>query len=326
MKRREFIGLVGGVAAAWPLAARAQTPKMPVVGHLSINSAIGNPQQEVAFRQGLKEGGFVEGQNVAIESRWAEGQYDRLPALATDLVRRQVAVIFVGGDPSIAAAKAATATIPIVFETAGDPVQLGFVANFNRPGSNLTGVSMYNAELGSKRLELLLAMVPKATAIAYLMNPAGTSPEQQLRDMQAAAHALGRSLLVLKAASPSEIDAAFAALAQQRPDALVVAPDGYLSARREQIVPLVAQLGIASIHSPRVWVVSGALMSYGTDTDDSYRQAGVYVSRILKGEKPADLPVVQPTKFELVINLKTAKTLGLEVPPNLLALADEVIE
>jgi putative ABC transport system substrate-binding protein len=304
VKRRDFITLLGGAAAAWPLAARAQQAgAMPLVGFLNAGSRGGLPEFVAAFHQGLKEGGFVEGQNVAIEYRWADGRNDRLPALAADLVRRQVAVI-----------------------TPGDPVTQGFVTSLNRPGGNVTGISFFNATLGSKRLELLHQMVPKAATIAFLMNPTVPTRQVDLQATQAAAQALALKLRVLEAANESEIDVAFAALAQEKPDALIVNPDPYMTSRREQIVALLARLSMPSMHSPRDWVVSGALMSYATNVVDSYRQAGVYAGRILKGEMPGDLPVMQPTRFELVINLKTAKALGLEVPDRLLALADEVIE
>jgi putative tryptophan/tyrosine transport system substrate-binding protein len=326
VRRREFVTLLGGAAAAWPLAARAQqADRIPVVGFLNAASREGIPEFVAAFRQGLKEIGFVDGQNVTIEYHWAEGRNDRLPALAADLVRRQVAVI-VANSPGVLPAKAETATIPIVFLSPGDPVAQGFVTSLNRPGGNVTGVSFFNTTLGSKRLELLHQMVPRAATIAFLVNPSFPTAEIDLQDTQAAARTLALRLLVLHAASESEIETVFASLAQQKPDALIVNPDPYLTSRRHQIVPLLARLSMPSAHSPRDWVVSGALMSYGTNTVDAYRQAGVYAGRILKGEKPGDLPVTQPTKFELVINLKTAKALGLEVPDRLLALADEVIE
>jgi putative tryptophan/tyrosine transport system substrate-binding protein len=325
MKRREFIMLIGGVAA-WPVAARAQQAgAMPLVGFLNAGSRGGLPEFVAAFHQGLKEGGFVEGQNVAIEYRWADGRNDRLPALAADLVRRQVAVI-VSNFPGVLPAKAATTTIPIVFLTPGDPVTQGFVASLNRPGGNVTGISFFNATLGSKRLELLHQMVPKAGTIAFLMNPSVPTRQVDLQATQAAAQTLAVKLRVLEATNESEINAAFATLAQEKPDALIVNPDPYMTSRREQIVALLARLSMPSMHSPRDWVVSGALMSYATNVVDSYRQAGVYAGRILKGEKPGDLPVMQPTRFELVINLKTAKALGLQIPDKLLALADEVIE
>jgi putative tryptophan/tyrosine transport system substrate-binding protein len=262
---------------------------------------------------------------VAIEYRWADGRNDRLPELAADLVRRQVTVI-VSNFPGVLPAKAATDTIPIVFLTPGDPVTQGFVTSLNRPGGNVTGISFFNATLGSKRLELLHQMVPKAATIAFLMNPNVPTRQVDLQATQAAARTLALKLRVLEASNEREIDAAFAALAQEKPDALIVNPDPYMTSRREQIIALVARLSMPSMHSPRDWVVSGALMSYATNVVDTYRQAGVYAGRILKGEKPGDLPVMQPTRFELVINLKTAKALGLEVPDKLLALADEVIE
>ena len=324
MRRRHFITLLGS-AATWPLGVFAQQAAMPVVGFLNAGSSRGLPEFVAAFNLGLKESGFVEGQNVAIEYRWADGRNDQLPVLAADLVRRQVAVI-VSNFPGVLPAKAATATIPIVFLTPGDPVAQGFVSSLNRPDGNLTGISFLNATLGSKRLELLHQMVPKASTIAFLMNPSVPTRHVDLQATQAAAQTLALKLRVLEAINESEIDAAFAMLAQERPDALIVNPDPYMTSRREQIMALVARLSIPSMHSPRDWVLSGALMSYATNVVDSYRQAGVYAGRILKGEKPADLPVMQPTRFELVINLKTAKVLGLEVPDRLLALADEVIE
>jgi putative tryptophan/tyrosine transport system substrate-binding protein len=324
--RRAFITLLGGPVAAWPLLAQAQQAGgMPLVGFLNAGSSSGLSEFVAAFHQGLKEAGFVDGQNVAIEYRWADGRNDRLPELAVDLARHQVAVI-VSNFPGVLPAKAATATIPIVFLTPGDPVTQGFVTSLNRPGGQVTGISFFNATLGSKRLELLHQMVPNAATIAFLLNPNVPTRQVDLRATQAAAQALALKLRVLEAATESEIDVAFAALAQEKPDALIVNPDPYMTSRREQIVALLARLSIPSMHSPRDWVVSGALMSYATNVVDSYRQAGVYAGRILKGEKPGDLPVMQPTRFELVINLKTAKALGLEVPDRLLALADEVIE
>jgi putative tryptophan/tyrosine transport system substrate-binding protein len=325
MKRREFITLLGGAVAAWPLAAHAQQPAMPVIGFLNIGTRDGFQPFVAGFHQGLKEVGFVEGQNVAIEYRWAEGQNDRLPAMAADLARRRVAVIVANG-AAVFPAKAATPTIPIVFLTPGDPVGLGIVTSVNRPGGNVTGVSFFNTTLGSKRLELLREMVPKAATVAFLVNPNGPTTEVDLHSTQAAGRTLGLQVRVLRASTNGEIDQAFAALAQQQPDALIVNPDAYFTGRRQQIVDHVARLSVPSAHSPRDWAVSGALMSYGTNTTDSWRHAGVYAGRILKGEKPADLPVMQPTRFELVLNLKTAKTLSLEVPAKLLALADEVIE
>jgi putative tryptophan/tyrosine transport system substrate-binding protein len=324
MKRRNFM-VVLAAAAAWPGLARAQQPALPVVGYLNIASSGGNTQFVAAFRQGLKDAGFIEGQNVAIDFRFAEGRIERMPAMAAELVGRPVRVIVTdtAGTP---VARAATSTIPIVFLTPGDPVRAGFVASFNRPGGNVTGVSFVNATVGSKRLELLRELVPGARTIALLMNPTFSTAELDLQDMRAAAQTMGLRVIVQRASNDSEIDAAFTSFAHERPDALLVLPDSYLTARRAQIVALEARLAIPAMHSPRDWVVSGGLVSYGSNTSNSYRQGGVYAGRILKGEKPADLPVVQPTKFELVINLKTAKALGLEVPPTLLALADEVIE
>jgi putative ABC transport system substrate-binding protein len=326
MRRREFVSLLGAGAAGWPILARAQQADgMPLVGFLNAGSSSGLLEFVAAFRHGLKEGGFVEGQNVAIEYRWADGRNDQLPALAAELVYRQVAVI-VSNFPGVLPAKAATSTIPIIFLTPGDPVAQGFVSSLNRPGGNVTGVSFFNATLGSKRLELLHQMVPKAATIAFLVNPSIPTREVDLQATQAAAQAFALKLRVLEAGNEKEIDAAFAALAQEKPDALIVNPDPYMTSRREQIVALLTRLSMPSIHSPRDWVLSGALMSYATNVVDSYRQAGVYAARILKGEKPGDLPVMQPTRFELVINLKTAKVLGLAIPDRLLALADEVIE
>jgi putative ABC transport system substrate-binding protein len=326
VRRRDFITLLGGAAASvtLPHAARAQQ-SMPVVGYLNIASSSGNAQFVAAFRQGLKDAGFVEGHDVAIEFRFAEGRIERMPAMAAELVGKPVRVIVTdtAGTP---VAKAATSTIPIVFLTPGDPVRAGFVASFSRPAGNVTGVSFVNATIGSKRLELLRELVPGARTIALLMNPAFSTAELDLEDMQAAVQTMGLRVIVQRASNDSEIDAAFASFAQQRPDALLVLPDSYLTARRAYIVALEARHAIPAMHSPRDWVVSGGLVSYGSNTSNSYRQGGVYAGRILKGETPADLPVVQPTKFELVINLKTARALGLEVPDKLLARADEVIE
>jgi putative ABC transport system substrate-binding protein len=326
MKRRDFITLLGGAAAMLPLAGQGQQARMPVIGFIDNTSADGRASYIATFRQGLKEAGFVEGQNIGIEFRWAEGQNDRLPEFAAELVRLPVAVI-VTNTNGIIPAKAATTTIPIVFVTGGDPVRSGFVASLNRPGGNVTGISQLNSTLGSKRLELLQELIPKATTIAFLINPSNaTHSEIDLPDMQAAAKVLGLQLIILRATNKQEIDAAFAALAQQRHDGLIVAPDPYFTSQRAQILPLVARQPAPAIYSPRDWVVAGGLMSYGTNTGDAYRQAGVYTGRILKGAKPADLPIVQPTKYEMVINLKTAKTLDLKIPDKVLALADEVIE
>jgi putative tryptophan/tyrosine transport system substrate-binding protein len=326
MRRREFITLIGG-AAAWPLAARAQQPAMPVVGFLSSRSPNESASAVAAFRQGLTEAGYVEGQNVDIAFRWAEGQYDRLPALAADLARRQAAVIFAtGGNPPAFAAKAATATIPIVFITGSDPVEVGLVASLNRPGSNVTGVSLFTSLLVAKRLELLRELVPTATILAFLVNPNNSNAQPDTRVAHAAAARFGQQLAVLSARTENDIDAAFAILVQRRASALLVNTDSFFLTRRNQIAAQAARHVVPTIHDLREYTAAGGLVSYGTNLADAYRQGGTYVGRILKGEKPHSLPVVQPTKFDLVINLKTAKALGLDVPPMLLARADEVIE
>jgi putative ABC transport system substrate-binding protein len=324
MNRREVISLLGG-AAAWPLTARAQQPARPVVGFLSSVSPAPYTHFVAAFRQGLGETGFIEGRNVAIEYRWAENQHDRLPVLAVDLVRRQAAVIVVNS-PSTAAAKAATTTIPIVFITGGDAVQLGFVATLNRPERNVTGVSFLVTTLGAKRLELLRELMPMGTVVGFLVDPTNPSAEAETRDMQAAADALGRKLLVVKTSSESEVETAFASLARQRVDAVIVAAEAFFLNRREHLVAVAARHAIPTMYHLREIAAAGGLMSYGTSIREAYRQAGIYTGRILNGARPADLPVIQSTKFELIINLKTAKSLGLDVPAKLLALADEVIE
>jgi putative tryptophan/tyrosine transport system substrate-binding protein len=330
MRRREFITLLGGTAAssvAWPLAARAQQPTTPMIGVLNAGSAAAQTSYTAALLQGLKETGHVDGRSLTIEYRYAAFQNERLPALAADLVQHRVGVIAaLGGPASAIAAKAATATIPIVFVTGGDPVKLGLVASLNRPGGNITGVSFLTNALGSKRLELLLGLMPTAAAIGFLIDPTNPNTELEVTDMLAAANALKRKLLIVRASTESEVDAAFASLVQQRADALIVAAQAFFTSRSDQVLALTQRHALPTIYQTRQLVVAGGLMSYGTSVTDAHRQAGIYAGRILKGEKPADLPVMQSTRFELVINLKTAKALGLDVPPTLLALADEVIE
>jgi putative tryptophan/tyrosine transport system substrate-binding protein len=328
MRRREFITLFGGAAATWPLTARAQQPAMPVVGFIRDGSADGSARFVAAFRKGLNETGYVEGQNVTVEYHWLEGQYDRLPALITDLVRRQVAVIATPGfTPAALAAKAATATIPIVFGVTQDPVQLGLVASLARPGGNATGINFFANEVVAKRLRLLHDSVPKAVRVALLINPAnGPSAESTLRAVQEAAPTIGLQIQILNASTIGEIDAAFATLAHERPDALFVAGDSFFTSRRVQFATLTTRDRIPAAYGQRDFVAAGGLMSYGTDLADMFHQVGVYTGSILKGAKPADLPVLQSTKFEFVINLQTARALGIEVPPGVLSIADEVIE
>jgi putative ABC transport system substrate-binding protein len=327
MKRREFITLLGGAAATWSLAARAQQPTMPVVGFIHILSPENVPHFGSAFHQGLKEAGFVEGQNIAVEYRWAHGQYDRLPELAADLVSRQVAVIAaLGGSPSPQIVEKATRTIPIVFASNGDPIREGLVASLNRPGGNVTGVTIFGTAAVAKRMQLLQEVVPQATVIGFLMNPNNPNGNSEMRAAQTAASSLGKEMLVLGASSESEIDAAFAIMVQQRGGALLGATDTFLFGRRDKIVALAAHHRIPAIYYLREFAQDGGLMAYGNSIPDAYRVIGVYVGRILKGEKPADLPVVQATKYEFVINLKTAKALGLTIPPGVLAIADEAIE
>jgi len=324
--RREFITLLGGAAATWPLAARAQQPAMPVIGFLNTQSAK-DTAQVAAFRQGLAETGYREGQNVAIQYRWAHGDYKQLPALATELVRRPVNVIATGGgEPTALAAKNATSTIPIVFSTGGDPVKSGLVASLNRPGGNATGVSQYADVLQEKRLGLLHELVPQANVIGVLMNPNFPPAEQQVRDAQAAARPLGLQIYVIRASTDVEIDAAFEAVAQQRISALTVTGDGFFGTRREKLAALAARYAVPAMYHFREYVAAGGLMSYGTILSDAYRTVGVYTGKVLRGAKPADLPVMRLDKFELVLNLKAAKALGLTFSPALLAVADEVIE
>jgi len=325
IRRRDLIAMVGA-AAAWPLAAQAQQPAVPVIGFISTASAKAIASNVAAFLQGLKDFGFVEGQNLAIEYRWAEDHYDRLPALAAELVRRRVAVIVASTSVATRAIKAATATIPIVFTTAEDPVAAGLVASLNRPGGNLTGVTFIGATLRAKNLELLHELVPALAMVGVLVNPNNPNTKPQLRDLQAAASKLGKTIHVLNAGTEGDIDTAFAALVQQQIGALIVGTDPVFTGRRDQLVALAARHQVRTVYFSRDFAEAGGLMSYGASLVNAFRLAGTYTGRILKGEKPADLPVQQATKIELVVNLKTAKALGIAIPPSLLARADEVIE
>jgi len=325
MRRRQFIAFLGGAAAAWPLAARGEQPAVPVIGFLNGSTSKGYARNLAGFLQGLKETGYVDGENVTIDYRWAEGRYDRLADMAADLVRRRVAVI-AANTPAAPAAKAATATIPIVFVSGTDPVAEGLVKSMNRPGGNTTGVSIISDVLVAKQLELLCALVPTATAIAFLVNPTSPSAKLRIGSAEAAARALGRDLHVINAASEAEIVAAFSAMGQAGAEALVFPPDSFFNSRRDLLVALSARYAVPTIGQSRDFVDAGGLMSYGPSVADAYRLAGTYVGRILKGEKAADLPVQEPTTFELVINLTAAKALGLSVPDKLISTADEVIE
>jgi putative ABC transport system substrate-binding protein len=326
MRRRAFISLLGGAAAAWPLAARAQQPAMPVIGFLNTRSPQDAAHLATAFRRGLSEHGFVDGQNVTIDFRWADGQYDRLPALAAELVRRSVKVLAAtGGDPAALAAKAATSTIPIVFITS-DPVKLGLVASYNRPGGNATGINLLTNTMEPKRLGILRDLMPQASTIAALVDPRFPTAGIQSRDIEEAGHAIGIQTEVFHASTDSEVNAAFQSIAQRRLPALLVSGSPFFDTRRSNLITLAAQYKLPTIYQFREYAMDGGLMSYGVNITDAYRQVGVYAGRILNGAKPADLPVLQPTKFEFLINLKTAKALGVTISDNLLSLADEVIE
>jgi putative ABC transport system substrate-binding protein len=328
MRRREFITILGGALATWPLAARAQQSALPVIGWLNSGPA-GDPlfmSFAMAFRAGLKDAGYTEGQNVAIDFRWGEGQYSRLPTLAAELVAKRVDVIIAGGPPAAAAAKAATQIIPIIFTSGDDPIKLGLVASLSRPGGNATGVNLFDNEIEAKRLGVLRDVVQSATTIGVLLNPKAVYFDAQSKDVREAARVGGFNVIVLSAASAKEIDEAFTTFAQARPAALLMGSDPYLLSARKQLIALAAHQSIPAMFSGRAAAVDGGLMSYGISFADAYRQAGIYVGRVLKGEKPSDLPVIRTTKFELVVNLATAKKLGLAIPSGVLAIADEVIE
>ena len=326
MQRRQFITLIGGAAASWSLAARAQQPALPVVGFVRDGSADANRRYAVAFRKGLNETGYVEGQNVTVEYHWVEGQYDRLPALMADLVRRQVTVITAGGNVAAQAAKAATAVIPIVFTSGADPVWSGLVGSLSRPGGNLTGASLVAAELAVKRLEVIRELLPQARAVAMIVNPNYPGAESEMAEVEAAGRVIGLHSQKVIAGDVPALETAFATISQMRVDAVTVGTDGFFITRREQIAALAARYAVPGIYPFPDFPAAGGLASYGASLADAYRQAGVYTGRVLKGAKPADLPITQPVKFELIINLKTAKALGLTIPPAVLARADEVIE
>ena len=327
MRRRDFIKRVGCSAIAWPFAARAQQAAMPVVGYLHRGSPSPYAHLVAAFRQGLSERGYLEGQNVRIEYRWAAGRYDQLPALAADLVGLRVAVLVAqGGDPPPLAAKSATATIPIVFTCSTDPVKLGLVGSLNRPGGNVTGIWLYTSLLGTKRLELIQQLIPAGTPIVVLVNPDNPNAQIDTKDLQEAARIAGRSISFVRASTETEINSVFAAIGDQRVSALLVNTDPFFLAQRDQFVSLAAHKAVPTIYAQREFVTAGGLMSYGASLAEGYREVGVYAGRILKGERPADLPIIQPARFEMAINLKTAKALGLVIPAGVLAIADEVIE
>jgi ABC-type uncharacterized transport system substrate-binding protein len=326
VRRRDFIALAGGAAATWPLAARAQQTALPVVGILSGTSAASNAAPLASFREGLRDAGFIEGQNVVIEAQWAEGQYDRLPLLAAELVHRPAAIIVASNLPSVFAAKAATSTIPIVFISAGDPVQLGIVASLNRPGGNITGVNFFAVEVASKRLELLIELVPTVTVIGLLTNPNNPRTDPEIGQLQAAARTVGKHILVVKAGGEHDFDVAFKTLVQERVGAVLIPADPLFFLWREQLVALAARHALPAMYDIREFTADGGLLSYGLSLTVSYRLSAGQVARILKGAKPADLPILQPTKLELVVNLRTAKTLGLTIPESFLLRADEVIE